>query len=150
VRGIYCLLIRCKRPRSIKIGKLGEVKFRVGRYLYIGSALNGIEKRVSRYLKKDKKIFWHIDYLLASDYIHIEHIYCLETSKKFECLLSKEIQNFATPVKGFGCSDCDCMSHLFYVPEEVIFEINNFLFQNIHVSKYFSCQRFLSKVLLDI
>jgi len=155
VRGAYSLLIGCERLQLIKIGKLGKVKFGEGKYLYVGSALNGIERRVSRHLRKSKKVFWHIDYLLASNYVNVECIYYLETSKKLECLLSKELQKFAISVRGFGCSGCDCTSHLFYVPERSIPRVNNLLLRqhNFEVLKtcefldtFDSCLRFTFRI----
>lgn len=33
--------------------------------------------------------------------------------KEEECLVAKEFSVKATPVRGFGSSDCKCMAHLF-------------------------------------
>lgn len=74
--------------------------------------------RINRHLSKQKKNFWHIDYLLNTNHINILDIFwiCSETSK--ECELNQKIQNcnVIIPVIGFGSSDCKagCKSHLSY------------------------------------
>jgi len=61
MKGIYVLFISVKRDIFVKVGALGKVKFSQGTYAYVGSAQNGIEKRVIRHLRKEKRKFWHID-----------------------------------------------------------------------------------------
>ena len=115
MKGSYCLLINCKKSQLIKVGRLGTIKFKKGFYLYIGSALNGIERRVSRHLGKRKRNFWHIDYFLSNCYVSIYSLYCINSDKKIECDIAGIIKKIAIPVKGFGSSDCKCESHLFFV-----------------------------------
>ena len=75
MKGTYCLIINVKKDVKIKIGKvLGEIEFKKGCYLYVGSAMNSLEKRVQRHLSKDKKKHWHIDYLLLNDSSNIENV----------------------------------------------------------------------------
>ena len=64
LKGIYTLLIKLDKPQAITIGKLGSVSFPAGYYAYVGSALNGLESRIVRHLKKEKSFHWHIDYFL--------------------------------------------------------------------------------------
>ena len=64
LKGTYCLLIHLKQDSKITIGKLGEKNFQKGYYIYVGSALNSLKTRIQRHLRKEKKIHWHIDYLL--------------------------------------------------------------------------------------
>lgn len=115
MKGVYCLLINCRKSQSIRIGKFGIIDFTKGFYLYIGSALNGIEKRVSRHLGRKKNNFWHIDYFLSNRYVNIDCVYCLESNKKMECNIAEKAGTIAKPVMGFGSSDCKCKSHLFFV-----------------------------------
>jgi Uri superfamily endonuclease len=115
MKGIYCLLINCRRPQSIQIGRLGIIYFNRGFYLYIGSALNGIGRRVSRHLRVKKNNFWHIDYLLSNRYVNVEQVYCLESDKKIECQIAEKVGRASEPVGGFGSSDCRCRSHLFFL-----------------------------------
>ena len=117
MKGVYCLLINCRKTQSIRIGRLGVIHFPKGFYLYIGSALNGIEKRVSRHLKKRKNKFWHIDYFLSSRNVNIDYVYSLESDKKMECNIAEKVGTVAKSLMGFGSSDCKCRSHLFFVRE---------------------------------
>ena len=127
--GSYCLLVDCRKSQLVKIGKLRKIKFKKGYYLYVGSALKSIEKRVCRHLRDSKKIFWHIDYLLAADRVKIDSVYYVENNKKLECAISEKIKVITIPVDGFGSSDCNCMSHLFYISEKSLYEVNKLLRQ---------------------
>jgi len=111
MKGSYILLIKLEEDKNIRIGKLGSIFFKKGYYAYIGSALNGINQRVNRHLKKNKKMHWHIDYLLKHS--EIIKIYFKESKNKEECKISKSFINFKQ-INGFGCSDCKCNSHLFF------------------------------------
>jgi len=75
-------MIKVKKNIKQKIGKLGEIKFDKDNYIYVGSAQSGIEKRIKRHLKKRKKKFWHIDYLLTNRDIAINKIYYKEWKKE--------------------------------------------------------------------
>jgi Uri superfamily endonuclease len=114
MKGIYCLLIKVKSPVKIKVGGLGKINFKKGYYAYVGSALGNLQARVARHLREKKKLRWHIDYFLASPKVEIEQILVKPTRKKLECSINKRIQKFGIGIKGFGCSDCDCRSHLTY------------------------------------
>jgi Uri superfamily endonuclease len=115
MNGIYLLMIKSEKDIEQKIGKLGEIKFDKGEYIYVGSAQNGIEKRIERHLKKRKKKFWHIDYFLANKDVSISKVYCKEGKKEEECNTADKISKYGKPVAKFGCSDCDCKSHLFRI-----------------------------------
>ena len=112
MKGSYILLIEVKEDRNIKIGKLGKLHFKKGFYVYVGSALNNLESRINRHLRFDKKIHWHIDYLLK--YADIIHVFFKENPIKEECNLSFEFEKNLNTIKDFGCSDCKCNSHLFF------------------------------------
>ena len=112
MKGCYCLIINLEKTSKIKIGKkLGFLKFDKGYYVYIGSAMNSLESRLNRHLSDDKKLHWHIDYLLKKS--EITDIIFNE-NKKVECDLSQYMSTKTTGVEDFGCSDCDCESHLYY------------------------------------
>jgi Uri superfamily endonuclease len=112
MKGSYILLIKLDENISIDIGKLGKLDFFKGFYVYIGSALNGLESRINRHLRKNKNIHWHIDYLL--NYAKISDIYYFENSVKDECIIANNFEKKLHNVKDFGSSDCTCISHLFY------------------------------------
>ena len=63
-KGSYVLVIEVKDDGEMKVGKLGVIRFNRGYYAYVGSAMNGIDARVGRHMRQDKKKHWHIDYLL--------------------------------------------------------------------------------------
>jgi len=94
------------------VGALGEICFSEGYYAYIGSALNGLESRISRHLKTGKKLNWHIDYLLEK--ATVKSIVLAKTEKRIECGLAELFSEKFGRITGFGSSDCHCRSHLFY------------------------------------
>ncbi len=112
--GSYMLILKLKRDRTIDVGKLGTLFFQKGYYIYIGSAKKNLKKRMERHLRKRKNHFWHIDYLRdkADDCTALP----VRTTDDLECQLSKAIGTI-TPraIPGFGSSDCNCPSHLFYM-----------------------------------
>jgi Uri superfamily endonuclease len=116
MKGIYALLIDLERDKDIGVGNLGSIYLPRGHYLYIGSAMNGIEGRVKRHLGKKKKTHWHIDYLLKQ--AKISDAYYLKGEKKQECIWAKRMAGKFKVIKKFGSSDCDCIGHLFYGEEE--------------------------------
>lgn len=113
MKGIYCLLIDVKKNINIKIGALGNIFFKKGKYVYVGSAQNSVEKRVSRHFSKNKKIKWHIDYLLSNQNVEIIKAFCKKAGKEEECKTASVLKESHMPIKSFGCSDCRCFSHLF-------------------------------------
>jgi Uri superfamily endonuclease len=121
MKGSYILSIRLRYDREIKIGKLGEILFKRGLYLYVGSALNNLEKRIQRHLRNNKKIHWHIDFLLRKS--KIEKIYYYETNFDKECEIAENIKKISISIPGFGCSDCKCKSHLFFSVGNDLLEI---------------------------
>lgn len=112
--GVYVLEISVGRNISVKVGKLGSVNFDKGLYAYVGSAQNNLEKRVKRHLSKQKKIFWHIDYLLANKHVKIAEVFFKsECRKSEECRFAAEMAKSSLSMTGFGSSDCKCASHLY-------------------------------------
>lgn len=115
LKGTYCLVVELKEDSQISVGKLGSVDFRKGYYVYVGSALNSLVSRLKRHLSSEKKIFWHVDYLLDNSSSKIVEIVFTVDSGKWECRLGDMISTEADgQVSNFGCSDCKCTSHLFY------------------------------------
>lgn len=112
MKGSYLLVIKKENDSIIQIGKLGEIDFKKGYCLYVGSALNGLEQRIQRHLRKDKITHWHIDYLL--EYAKIVDVFYKEKDTREECFIAKKLDEKLPSIPGFGCSDCNCKSHLFY------------------------------------
>lgn len=112
MKGCYCLIINLNEETKIKIGKkLGVILFKKGHYVYVGSAMNSLESRINRHLSNNKKLHWHIDYLLKKAEI-TDILY--NENKKVECEISKYLETKTSWIKDFGCTDCDCESHLYY------------------------------------
>ena len=52
LKGIYVLIIEVSQGAEIQVGTLGNVHFAKGLYAYVGSAQNGLEKRVERHIRR--------------------------------------------------------------------------------------------------
>ena len=117
-RGVYVLFLRFGRLVETEAGALGHISLHAGDYCYVGSAMGGLDQRVSRHLSREKSIRWHIDYLtaLCDDMHALEH----EGTSISECGLGRIIMDAGgePAVIGFGCSDCKCQTHLFRVGRE--------------------------------
>jgi Uri superfamily endonuclease len=125
LKGIYILAIQLSQNAEIRVGALGELSLAMGTYLYVGSAQNGLEKRVERHFRKNKRRFWHIDYLLENAGAQIVTVFFKEAPKTMECTIAEAIGKRGEGVASFGCSDCHCKSHLFRV--EAYAFLNEFL-----------------------
>ena len=117
--GFYQLKILLKKSAKIKIGKLGTFNFPAGIYIYTGSAKKNLQQRINRHQQKNKKLYWHIDYLLQQAEVVSVKTFPLKNNFT-ECelnFLSAEKSKLKEPflIKGFGSSDCRCKSHLFMV-----------------------------------
>ena len=108
----YILFIKNNLTKRIKIAKLGKINFKVGWYIYVGSARRNLLSRLRRHLSQNKKIFWHIDYFLSKNNVKIKKIGLTSLG---ECQVARFLSEFGQGVLGFGCSDCNCPSHLFYI-----------------------------------
>ena len=115
LKGIYVLIIRVNKDTNVNVGALGRTAFAKGLYAYVGSAQTNLEQRIKRHLRKEKRLFWHIDYLLDSDQAEIVKVLHKETDKTEECAVANTLSEKGEPVDGFGCSDCRCRSHLFRI-----------------------------------
>ncbi len=109
----YQLDIVLAEPARLSIGQLGVFDFPAGSYVYTGSARRNIEARIARHLRNEKKLKWHIDYLLASPQASISKVtqYALP-----ECGINQQTTGIIL-IACFGASDCraGCGSHLKYI-----------------------------------
>jgi len=116
MRGAYLLFLNVKRNIRIRVGGLGLINLRSGYYVYVGSALASLEKRIERHFRKTKKLRWHIDYLTSDRNVNVEFAIAISSDSRIECSLSEEIARYAVPVAGFGKGDCSrCSSHLYRI-----------------------------------
>jgi Uri superfamily endonuclease len=106
-------VIELVRARPVRVGALGTFVFPAGRYVYTGSALRNLEARIARHLSRDKRLRWHIDYLLAAPGARVVRV---RRAAEGECELNGATRG-AVIVAGFGAGDCrsGCGSHLKYL-----------------------------------
>ena len=111
--GSYALVLRLPSRREITVGKMGLVGFPRGYYIYFGSALGGLQARVARHLRQEKKLHWHADYLSAE--APWTQAWQLADGLRWECVWARgaaAADGVSLPAPGFGSSDCRCKSHL--------------------------------------
>ena len=122
MKGSYILVIYISETINLIVGALGDILFEKGFFLYIGSGMgnNGsatLEKRVKRHIlpSTEKKIHWHIDYLLNQEKVKIIKLYLIPSFSRLECIIARELTEFSDGfISNFGSSDCQCQSHLLY------------------------------------
>jgi Uri superfamily endonuclease len=127
--GTYALILKSRSKAKIQVGRWGQFDLIRGYYIYVGSAFGpgGVRARISRHCRKTKPKHWHIDYLreflspVSAWYSHkterLEHRWAWAFSE----------MDSMSSVRGFGCSDCKCDSHLFRASKEPVLA----LFSNI-------------------
>lgn len=113
--GYYRLLLKLPEEMDIRIGALGRFTFKKGWYVYTGSAETNLIARLTRHHQSEKKLRWHIDYLLEYAEIWGTNLYTLIGNE--ECDLARAVLKWngaEIPVPRFGASDCQCPAHLAY------------------------------------
>lgn len=118
-KGTYLLLIRLNQATKLTIGRLGTFHFPAGWYAYAGSALGpgGIQARLARHLRAEKRVHWHIDYLL--EHGAVGKSWQIASPARLECAWAAAIRQLPRAellVPHFGASDCRCPGHLIYWP----------------------------------
>lgn len=108
----YQLLIFLAATVTVQVGRFGCFTFSAGYYCYTGSARRNLAARVRRHCSRDKRLRWHIDYLLAADGARVV---ATRTMSQHECAVNAALPG-ELPILGFGSSDCraGCGSHLKY------------------------------------
>ncbi|WML67335.1 MAG: hypothetical protein METHP_00849 [Methanoregula sp. SKADARSKE-2] len=115
-KGIYCLVL-ATAGTTVRTGALGEIVFPEGWYVYVGSALGTgglkrLDRHVTLFRDRNKSPKWHIDHLLLDPGFTLEYTVSAATGYDLECLLAQRIGEQG--IRGFGCSDCSCTTHLFF------------------------------------
>jgi sugar fermentation stimulation protein A len=91
---------------------LGNIYFREGFYIYVGSAMAHLSKRMDRHRHLRKQVHWHIDELRAVTEFH--SVLAIRSSERIECEVARAMAGIAEwSVSGFGSTDCSCETHLF-------------------------------------
>ncbi len=120
MRGVYSLLLCIPEDTSISIGNRPKEIYEQGYWVYVGSARGkgstSLENRLRRHFRKDKKLHWHIDYLLLQKITIVDAIWS-ESDDDLECSLVTGLlatEEYIPGPKGFGAGDCTrgCISHL--------------------------------------
>ncbi|GAB6135157.1 GIY-YIG nuclease family protein [Thermococcus prieurii] len=115
MKGSYFLVIRLDEGKRIRTkGKTFELK--PGYYVYVGSAMNSLEKRVARHFRREKRLHWHIDYFLKE--AELLRAYLIPSKVKLEEELSREVSKFGEPIPGFGAGDVKVSSNLYRFEDE--------------------------------
>ena len=112
-RGAYLLLLQIPAGQNLSIGRFGHFDFAPGWYIYVGSAMAGLDARLRRHVRRRKKLHWHIDYLrqAARKVVPL----AVRSSRRQECDLAADVGRLhPVAVQRFGASDCSCPGHLFH------------------------------------
>ncbi len=118
--GYYALIIMLRRELEITTRGGKRFHLKPGLYVYIGSARGpgGIRARVARHLRRDKRLFWHIDYVTSSPEAEIIGVVSMRGAERdMESLLSRRLAELLEPIHGFGSTDKRDPAHLFYCGE---------------------------------
>ncbi|MEM2213971.1 MAG: GIY-YIG nuclease family protein [Candidatus Nezhaarchaeales archaeon] len=130
-KGVYTVIIHVVKGGRMHIGSLGIMDVMEGFYAYTGSGLGrgalSLRGRVLRHLEKRKKLKWHIDYLTSSKSSTVVGVVASMVDKRFECTIASAINSLTKCIKGFGCSDCKCFSHLAFLPHQDVNDCINFI-----------------------
>ncbi len=116
--GLYLVVMELEEPATLEIGALGTFEFDPGFYTYIGSAQNGLAKRMRRHTRTRKRKHWHIDYFRNA----------ASSAKTFairgaedESALADDIADLGERhPPGFGATDCPDDGHLVYTADNPI------------------------------
>ncbi len=114
-KGTYALVIALEDEATITVGRLGSFAFPRGYYLYAGSARGGLAQRVGRHLRRQKRLRWHIDYLLQR--AEVVEVWYAPGDERRECAwaaAAREMPRARIIAPRFGSSDCRCPSHLLH------------------------------------
>ena len=125
--GRYILVFKIERPLVLQISTLNYGKsFSLDPeyYGYIGSAMGpgGIFSRVSRHIKRDKKIKWHIDYITSHEEVMFLFVYWVNSKNLSECDIVRVLHKHGLGkaiVRGFGATDSPCYSHLIHIEAKI-------------------------------
>jgi Uri superfamily endonuclease len=122
IMGTYVLALRLDEAQTVSAGRLGELQFPAGHYLYTGSAFGpgGLHARLARHRRRlghRKRPHWHVDYL--REVAVWNGAWVRASSQRLECEWAQKLRNLDSArilAAGFGASDCRCPAHLVYVP----------------------------------
>jgi len=111
--GTYVLILYLSVAERFRVGAAGEHSFRAGYYVYVGSALGGLRRRLARYVGGKRRTRWHVDYLL--NHMVVREIWYQTGSERLECVWARALSRAPgiSPFGRLGASDCRCATHVF-------------------------------------
>jgi Uri superfamily endonuclease len=115
--GTYVLLLQCRSGGAVAVGGLGRLRLRRGHYLYVGSAFGpgGLAARLRHHTHVTDRPHWHVDYLRAR--CVLTSVWFSASPRRLEHTWARTIGRLPgveAPFPGFGTSDCECPTHLFW------------------------------------
>lgn len=111
-RGSYLVVLEVEEDVTLPVGAMGEMFFPKGFYVYVGSAMKNLNKRIERHRRLRKNHHWHIDALRQGS--RFVAGLAVRASDRLECDLARAVGGIAKDsFPGFGSTDCGCPSHLF-------------------------------------
>jgi Uri superfamily endonuclease len=142
--GTYALILSCTSSARIQIGCLGLMQLQRGYYVYLGSALGlgGLRARIAHHQKLSARPHWHIDHLRAHTQIHcVWFSYDGRRREHQWAGVMWTMRGAKIPLLGFGASDCDCRSHLYFFkrcPSQIRFQrgLESLIKQNPRVEEF--------------
>lgn len=116
--GTYALILSSTTEALIRVGRLGDLLFQPGYYVYVGSAFGSgsVRARLAHHMLLAERPHWHIDYLRP--HTKLEEIWFRYDRKSREHDWAKcfaGMPGASVPMAGFGASDCGCETHLFFL-----------------------------------
>jgi len=116
--GIYLLILHLPETGIATTRSGQHFHLEPGWYLYAGSAMNGLAARLRRYFRPVKTVHWHIDALRQhARIVGVGPFISGEPTLEHALADLVSAHPEATPIPGFGASDCRCSTHLFRFPE---------------------------------
>jgi Uri superfamily endonuclease len=124
--GTYALFLSSTGDHMVQVGQLGQLHVRRGFYVYIGSAFGpgGVWARVAYHCRPVTRLHWHVDYLRKA--AQLAEVWWTHDPVRREhqwAALFERLRGSSIPLRGFGASDCDCASHLFFFTTPLSFSI---------------------------
>jgi sugar fermentation stimulation protein A len=135
-RGSYLIIIRLPAARSLSVGQLGVTVFPPGFYVYVGSAMRALDRRMARHRQRRKRFHWHIDILRSV--AEFRSALAIRASTSLECEIARAMMAIAQwTIPNFGSTDCDCSTHLFGFPDDPLYrEDFHRLVQHFRMDRY--------------
>ncbi|MCH7731092.1 MAG: GIY-YIG nuclease family protein [Candidatus Marinimicrobia bacterium] len=123
VPGTYALLLSTDKDLTFQVGALGLQSFNSGYYIYVGSAHGpgGLKARLKHHIRFSENPHWHIDYL--RNHTKFLGVWVTRSHDNLEHIWAESFHKLTVPnnsIKGFGCSDCKCISHLYFHKSRLI------------------------------